>query len=449
MQREQNSDSNIYTYTHNKQMWWLLLLPTAYGYSTKTSSVDFPEPQTPGDIIFDVNNPFQYDITYAYNTSSQIVTHYNNPEISICAGTYKVKSTSSSHPLYFAGVPVDTEFVTIDLNGLTTYACRNHPTMSNNIKVDDCSTSTMDGICDQACPMCDIGFCDSCGSCTCSACATASDVCSAQCSSCNDCNDWTGYTNKKECLDTKCPDCYSCRHPECEYCIDCDCFDTTPYGLFKCQQCMVGETSCSTCNIDLYNLSLPDCDCSDCPWDTIETCSYEDNYGTCADNEDGNCRTCFECHGFIATTTTTQAPTTTTTQAPTTTTTQAPTAPADAYTYGIIDIMLCPNDPDITLVWSGYHNIKRIVNGEFVEETLSDFLNKGAVRTIKAADLSDWGATTKWGCSLHPTGRITTTCITVLPTFTAQQETIATSTIVGGGAVALMLIGMGIMAISS
>ena len=64
-------------------MWWLLLLPTAYGYSTKTSSVDFPEPQTPGDIIFDVNNPFQYDITYAYNTSSPTVTNYNNQEISI------------------------------------------------------------------------------------------------------------------------------------------------------------------------------------------------------------------------------------------------------------------------------------------------------------------------------------------------------------------------------
>ena len=110
--------------------------------------------------------------------------------------------------------------------------------------------------------------------------------------------------------------------------------------------------------------------------------------------------------------------------------------------------MLCPYDPDITLVWSVYHNIKRIVDGEFVEETLSNFLNEGAVRTLEAADLSDWGATTKWGCSLHPYGRITTTCITVLPTFTAQQETIATSTIVGGGAVALMLIGMGIMALA-
>ena len=287
-------------------MWWLLLLPTAYGYSTQTYYMDMPELQSPGDIIFDVNNPFQYDVTYAYDTSSPIASHYNNPEISICAGTYQVKSTSSSHPLYFAGVQVDTEFVTIDLTADTTYACRNHPSMSNNIIVVDCSGAT-NGLCEQACPMCQYtGACDDCGDCPCGACTdymggsgSGSTNCTAECSSCNDCNDWSAYTNKQECLDTECPYCYSCRHEECNDCIDCECWDTSPFGLFKCQQCMVGETSCSICNTDLYNLPTSLCNCLECPWNTIDMCSHHvGDYGTCIDHQHdlgmGNCRPCYE-----------------------------------------------------------------------------------------------------------------------------------------------------------
>ena len=93
------------------------------------------------------------------------------------------------------------------------------------------------------------------------------------------------------------------------------------------------------------------------------------------------------------------------------------------YDYGIVDIELCPNDDDITLVWTGNHSINRIEEGQFTDE-LHGFENDPYNKTFSAADLSNWDSVTTWGCTAHPSGRITTTCDMQAPTCeTAETAT--------------------------
>ena len=87
------------------------------------------------------------------------------------------------------------------------------------------------------------------------------------------------------------------------------------------------------------------------------------------------------------------------------------------YTYGTINIDLCPDHDDITFVWEGDHNIKQLVDGQFVGDPLTldgadanGFVSDGENRTLSAATLSSWENTTVWGCTLHDSARITVTC---------------------------------------
>ena len=93
------------------------------------------------------------------------------------------------------------------------------------------------------------------------------------------------------------------------------------------------------------------------------------------------------------------------------------------YRYGEIHIDLCPNDPNITLVWTGFHNIRELVDDAFVGDVLdlngaddNGFISNGLDRTLSAASLSEWDSVRTWGCTLHDSGRITATCNQSPPT---------------------------------
>jgi hypothetical protein len=88
------------------------------------------------------------------------------------------------------------------------------------------------------------------------------------------------------------------------------------------------------------------------------------------------------------------------------------------YEYGSIIIDLCPGDDPITLVLTGEHNIAPMTYSTTFQDNLieSDYLlgsalsESGTVVTLSAQALSNWGTTTYWGCTEHPSGRITVTC---------------------------------------
>ena len=101
------------------------------------------------------------------------------------------------------------------------------------------------------------------------------------------------------------------------------------------------------------------------------------------------------------------------------------------YKFGIADIELCPDDPDVQIVWAGTHNIQETEGHDCTTNTIGDplaftgsttlggdvgFLPATSRRNISADKLSSWDSTRYFRCTQHCSGaRLRVTCNRTAP----------------------------------